>query len=270
MIDCFLFDTFVHAHQLRKRHSPAGGRRNHQRLQGIDIGALSQRHPQKYFHRLSFPIHVHHTGRTSAQRNLYTCGNISGGDAALGRTRAIHDKGYFVLIRFHEPVHIDDPFRFVEYVTHLPCNFYLAGCLRPVNFRDQRAQDRRAGRQLGNLDPGAATVGDTLEFRTHALCDIMALRLAVGLADQVDLYVCDITSFAQEIMADQTVEVVRGGCPDVGLIIRHFRHRFQIFGKRAGHGGRLFQCGSFGHIDDDLKFTFIVKRQHFHGDLLER
>ena len=60
------------------------------------------------------------------------------------------------------------------------------------------------------LDPGP-----------HPFGDLMALGASFVLAHEIDLDVNDIASRAQEIMAHETVEIIRGRSPDVGLIIRH-------------------------------------------------
>ena len=79
---------------------------------------------------------------------------------------------------------------------------------------------------------------------------------------QVYLDVAHLAAAAQVVLAHQAVEVDRPGGARVGLVVGHLRHGGQVGGQLVQHGGGGLGRGAGGHIDDDLKFALVVKRQH--------
>ena len=91
----------------------------------------------------------------------------------------------------------------------------------------------------------------------------MALVTALVLVHQVHLNVADLATRAQVILPDQTIEVDGGGGACIRLVVRHFRHGCQIGPQFVQDGRGFFDRCAGWHIDDDLKFGFVVERQHF-------
>ena len=89
-----------------------------------------------------------------------------------------------------------------------------------VDLGDEGLEDGRAGRDLGHGDGGAVFLGDGQELLADALGDVVAGGVAVVLGQEVDLDVGDIGAAAQEVVADEAVEIERGGGAGVDLVNR--------------------------------------------------
>src|SRR4030042_5492361 len=76
-------------------------------------------------------------------------------------------------------------------------------------------------------------------------------------------------SSPEEVMADKAIKIVGRGRPHIHLVIDDLRNRPDSIANFTGDGCRLLQRGPFGHINDDLKFTLVVKGQNFYADNLE-
>ena len=80
--------------------------------------------------------------------------------------------------------------------------------------------------------------------------------------NQVDLDISQVRPLTQIVMPDQPVKIKGAGRAAIDLIIGDLVDRGQVFAHLHGGGGRLFQGGRFGQIDNDLKFALVVKGQH--------
>ena len=105
-----------------------------------------------------------------------------------------------------------------------------------------------------------------MDHGAHPFGDFVALGLALALPHKVDLNVGHVGTAPEKIMADQAAKIKGGGCPDVHLIMSNFRNGADGAADLPGQGGRIFEGRPFGHVDDHLKFTLVVKGQHFHPD----
>lgn len=92
----------------------------------------------------------------------------------------------------------------------LLCDFDLLTVFRPVDLRDKRLQDGRTWRHFGDFEARTVLVTDCDQFGTHALCNLMALSGTYVAVTEVYLDVGNIGATAQEVMADQTIEIVQG------------------------------------------------------------
>ena len=109
---------------------------------------------------------------------------------------------------------------------------------RPVDLGHQRLQHRRTGRHFGHLDARAVALGDRQQALPHLLGDLVALQLALALAEQVHLDVGHVRPAAQVVVAHQAVEVVRRGRADVGLEVDHLRLLQRRVGQLAARPAR--------------------------------
>ncbi len=107
------------------------------------------------------------------------------------------------------PVDVDHAGRAAEDVLHGLGDLEPARGVGAVHLGDERLQDGRPRRDLGHLDPGAGLRGQRRQHVAHALGDRVALLRPLLLRDEVDLQVGLVRRPAQEVVADQAVEVVR-------------------------------------------------------------
>jgi len=110
---------------------------------------------------------------------------------------------------------------------------------------------------------------DLVDFGPHPLGNVVTLSFPLAFGLQVHLNIGLMRSSSEEVMADKAVKIVRGGSPRIHLVIDDLWYRSDIIANFTGNGCRLLQCGPLGHINDDLKFTFVIKRQHFYTNNLE-
>src|SRR5262245_20918916 len=82
---------------------------------------------------------------------------------------------------------------------------------------------------------------------------------------QIDLYVCDVVAAAQEVMANQPVEVEWRGSSHVSFEIRNLRNPVQGERELPGDGHGLFQARSLRHIDYHLEFAFVIEGEHLNN-----
>ena len=152
----------------------------------------------------------------------------------------------------------------MENINHLLRHLQTVFFGRPVNFRDERLQHRRAGRHLGHGHPRAELRGNLRDTRTHPLGDVMALRLALIFGNEVDLQIRHVRPPPHEVVTHQPIEIERRGDARVNLVIRHFRFGADGGGNFTRGLRGAFERTAFGHIQDDLKFALVVERQHLH------
>ena len=92
-----------------------------------------------------------------------------------------------------------------------------------VDLRHHRVEDRRAGRDLDHLHPRAPPSRDLHQGGPKLLGDVVALEVAVVLAPEVHLEVGPLGRAAQEVVADEAVEVHGRGGAGVELDVAHLR-----------------------------------------------
>src|SRR6185436_10114311 len=127
-----------------------------------------------------------------------------------------------------------------------------------------------AGRNFGYLYASAVSRGYLVDRRPDALCDIVTLRAAFTLGNQIHLKVCDVWTASQKVMPHKPVEVVRRSRAHVHLIIGHLGNCSNVIPDLAGDRRGLFERRAFGHIDDHLKLALVIEREHLHLDQLQR
>ena len=190
--------------------------------------------------------------------------NRLGAHAMKGGFFLVDDEAGLGLVRLDIPVHIDDSGGFLEN----PNDFFRQGVagflVRAVDFGHEGLQDWRAGRDLGEGDSGVVFFGDGGDGGTHALGDVVAGGFAVVAVFEIHLDVGDIRTTAEEVVANESVEVEWRGGAGVNLRVRDFGLLFNDVSHFAGHGGGAFERSSFGHVEDHLKLALVVEGQHFH------
>ena len=185
-------------------------------------------------------------------------------DAVEGGLFLVQHEPHLGLVGLDIPVGVHDAVGVVEDVDDLVGQRQAAFLVRPIDFRHERLQDGRAGRDFGHGDAGAVFGRDCGDARADALGDVMALGFALALGNEVDLQVGDVGAAAHEVVAHQAVEVEGGGDAGVNLVIRHLRLDAHGGGDFAGGLGGAFQRAAFGHVEDDLELALVVERQHLH------
>ena len=138
-----------------------------------------------------------------------------------------------------------------------------------IDFGEQRRHHRRTRRGLNDFQRGARRQRDRLQLLAQVERNEVAGTIAVFLGQQGHHDIAHFGPVAQEIMADEPVEVERRRGAGIGL------HRSR-FGQRADNGGdgikgacRGFKAGAFGQIGDDLDFGFVVEGQKLDRHRLE-
>ena len=162
------------------------------------------------------------------------------------------------------PVDIDHALGVAENLADLGGERLTLRTVAAIDLRDERLQNRRTGRDFRDGDARVVFLRHLRQRRAHAFGDIMTLGIALALGQQVDLDVRHIRTAAQEIMADEAVEVEGRGGAGIDLIVGHL--------GLGGGGGREFARGlggaferrSFRHVEHDLELALVIKRQHFH------
>ena len=104
------------------------------------------------------------------------------------------------------------------------------------DFGHEGLEHRGAGRHFGDGDGGLILGGDGGEARTDPDSDGMALGGALLLRNEVDLQVGEVRPAAQEVVADQAVEIERRGHAGVNLVIRDLRLAPEARGDLARQG----------------------------------
>ncbi len=97
----------------------------------------------------------------------------------------------------------------------------------------------------------------------------MALALALGLVDEVDLDVADVGAAAQVVLAHQAVEVDRRGRAGVDLVVGHLGQLGKGLRHVVEHLRRVLDRRAFRHVQHHLEFRLVVERQHLHDDDLQ-
>ena len=138
------------------------------------------------------------------------------------------------------------------------------GLVRAVNLRHERLEHGRAGRHLGNRYARTELRRDGRDLRTDPLGDVVALRLALLFADEVDLNVRDVRSAPQEVVAHEAVEIERRRGAHVNLVVRDFGFRSHSGGDFPRDLGGALQRAALGHVKNDLELRLVVERQHLH------
>lgn len=141
---------------------------------------------------------------------------------------------------------IDDSGRRVERPPDLTRYSATGGVVRAEHLGRQRRQHRRAGRNLGHFGPGPVPRRNLGDDRPEPDGNGMTLRLPLILRREVHLEVRDFRTLAQEVVANQAVEIERRrragidlNVPDVGVGQEPFR-------DFMGRAGTHFERGAFG------------------------
>ena len=190
--------------------------------------------------------------------------------AGKSRLLLIHGEAIPCLVVLHVPVDVHNAVGFLENLPDLPGHLDLPPVIGTVDFRHQRLQNRRPGRDLDHLDPGAMFRRDGVDHRPDPFRDVVALRLPIPFRNQIHLDVRLVGLLTQEIVPHQAVEVVGGGSTDVHLVIHHLRDRGDGVADLPGNRGGLLQGRALGHVDHHLELALVVEGKHLHLHDLER
>ena len=144
----------------------------------------------------------------------------------------------------------------------------LGECLSPgfigaVNFGHDGREHGRPRRDFHHFDVGTKAHAHLLQRWPQPGGNGVTLFAARGFVLQIDLQIPHVGAGAQIVLANQTVKVDGRGGARVCLIVGDFGHACQIGAEFVQDGGGLFQRRAGGHVDDDLKFGFVIEGQHF-------
>jgi hypothetical protein len=146
--------------------------------------------------------------RLAIHGDLQGLGNRGGADAVQRCFFLVDDKARLLLVGLNIPIDIDNARRALEDLLHFLGELEARLIAGAVNLGDESLQDGRAGRHFGDGHARAVTLRDGRHSRTHALGDVVALRLALVLGDEIDLDVRHVCAAAHEVVAHQAVEIV--------------------------------------------------------------
>ena len=90
-----------------------------------------------------------------------------------------------------------------------------------VDLGHQGLQHRRAGRHLGHGHGRPVSLGDRGHRRPHPLGNVVALDIAFVLGQEIDLDVGHGRTGAEEVVADQAVEIKGRGGAGIDLVVDH-------------------------------------------------
>ncbi len=166
---------------------------------------------------------MHQVHGEALDSNPQRLGNRFGADPVQRRLLLVDDKPRLRLVGLDIPVDIHHAGGLLENVPHIAGQRQARGRRRPVHLGDQCLKHRRSGRHLGDGDSGIVFGGDRGHSGPHPFGDVVALRLAFALVDEVDLEIGDVGAPAHEVMPHQPVEIERRRGADVNLIVRHLR-----------------------------------------------
>ena len=200
--------------------------------------------------------------RSSVQSDLHRARHFRRGHALQRRFVEIDFQIVLRLRIFHVPVDVHHARRLLKNLFYFCRQFHLALVVGAVDLRDERLEDRRAGRNFRHLDSRSEGSGDLVQFRPQPSRDVVALRVAIVEGEQVDLDVGLIGSAPQEIVPHEAIEIVRAGRAGINLIVDDLRLPAQITSQRLRHARRLLERRAVGHVDDHLELALIVEGQH--------
>ncbi len=98
----------------------------------------------------------------------------------------------------------------------------------------------------------------------------MALLTPVLLREEVHLEIGRVRAAAQEVVADEAVEVVGRGRSGVALDVVHGRVAHGGAGERGRDARGLLERRAVRHVDHHLELALVVERQHLHVHELKR
>ena len=190
--------------------------------------------------------------------------NRLGADAVQRGFLLINHEPRLGLVVLDIPIRIHDAGRALKNLNRL-AREGVAGFLgRPVNLGDECLQHRRPRWHFRHRDPCAKLRGNRCHPRSHALGDVVTLRLAFAFGYEVHLNVRDVRSAAHEVMPHQTVEVEWRRYARVNLIIRDLWLGANGGGDFTRGLRGAFEGAAFGHVEDNLELALVVERQHLH------
>src|SRR5579864_2090396 len=197
----------------------------------------------------------------TAEPRLQSARHVGGRDTVERCLIQIYFHVVLGLRVFDVPVHIHDTWRLLKDLLDLRRQFNLSFVVRSVHFGHQSLQYWRTRRDFRYLDARTEGRSNLVQFRPQSSCDLVALRLAIVAREQIHLDISLIGLIPQEIMAHQTVEVVRARCPSIYLIIDNLWLLAEILSQSLRHAGCLFQRRAIRHVNHDLELTLVVRSE---------
>ncbi len=224
---------------------------------------------ESYRHRV-LAVAVAHVGHiVAAERCLQGLCNAGLGNAEQCRLVAIDSNDIAATGGLDTVVDVDDVGRVGEQASQPRRQLLLPGVVGSINFGHQRRLYRRAGWYLDDLHGTAMAFADFVECRSRRAGDLVALALARGLVDEVDLDVADVRSLAQVVLADQAIEIDRRRGSRIDLVIGDLGDVANVGRHLGQHRRSLFDGGALRHVQHDLELRLVVERQHLHDHRIE-
>ncbi len=259
-----------HRRELRQRYDAAVTTVHAELEQVVEMGALAPLEAQDDRHRIAGGRDVNDSGLGAAQGDGQGAHDLLGADACLHGLFAIDPHLEAGSGRLDLPVDVDHTIGGAEYLPNLVGHLETAVEGRPVDLGDQRREHRRPGRNLGDLDGDAESIGHRLQRPPHLAGQRVRLVLALLLVHEVDLDVGDVAAGAQEVVTNESVEVEGRRGADVDLEVRDLGHAAEGEGELAGGGVGLLEGEALRGVDHDLELGLVVVWQHLDGREADR
>jgi hypothetical protein len=133
---------------------------------------------------------------------------------------------------------------------------------RAVDLSHQGRQNWWTRGNLGNLEGDPKPLRDWNELLTNLLGQVMRLEVTLALVHEVDLDIGLVAGRAEEVVANQAIEVEGRGGSHVYLEVGDFGHGAEKIGDLPSRGIGLFEAESFWCIDHNLEFGLVVVGEH--------
>ncbi len=202
--------------------------------------------------------------RFAADGDAQRLRNRRGTDAVERGLFLVDDEARFRLIGLDIPIDIDHTRRALENVAHLAGQRVAVRFVRAVDFGHERLQNGRTGWHFRDGDARVEARGDRCDAGADPLRDIVALRAPFAFRKQVYLNVRDVRTLAEEVVPNESVEIVWRGNAGVDLVIGHFRFGADGGGDFARDLRGALERAAFGHVQDHLELALVIEGQHFH------
>ena len=184
----------LHPDQLGERHQRAAAGPEPDPGQGVDPAPLVAGQPHEDRHVLLFGRQMRETRARPAERHPERVHHVLRRDAEQRRLLLVEHEAVAGLRILHVPVHVDHARRPLEDAEHPPRGVELGGPIVAVHLRHEGLQDRRARRDLGDLDARARGARDPRQHRAQPARDVVALDAPLSLGPEVHLDVGQVRS----------------------------------------------------------------------------
>src|SRR5688572_21653215 len=148
---------------------------------------------------------MHEPDLCAMQRHVQGPDDVAGRNARKSCLRLIHGEHIFHLIGFDVIIHIHHASGGLEKLSDIASDCQLAHIIMPIHFCDENGLYWWAWRHLYDLYIGAVQPCNVLDRRPETPGDLMTLRRAVILRDEINLQIHLMRLISKIVMSDQAI-----------------------------------------------------------------